>query len=154
MEQEEILSFRAALEAALEGQKNNGVQKNRFNASLDLKVLDCDEENRSWVDYMYERKEEHLNPYDGIHGGVICGLADTCAGVSIAVASGHMPSTTDLSCSYLRPMLGNRFRIHVDLNQIGHRLAGSSCSIYEMESRKLCVTSMLKYVLMSRPTDL
>lgn len=154
MELLETMSFKEALEAALNSQRSNEIQKRRMNASLDLHVLDCDEENKSWAEYSYELKECHLNPYDGIHGGVICALADTCGGVAIAVVSGRMPSTTDLSCSYLRPMNGNSFRIRVDLNQIGNRLAGCSCSVYEQESGKLCVTCMLKYILLNRPTAL
>lgn len=146
--------FRKGLEEALEGQRGNKEQKKRMNASLDLHVLGCDEEKRSWAEFSYELKECHLNPYNGIHGGVICALADTCGGVAIAVASGRMPSTTDLSCSYLRPMNGNSFRIRVDLNQIGNQLAGCSCSVFEQESGKLCVTCMLKYVLMNRAVDL
>ncbi len=154
MESLETTSFREALEAVVRGQQSNEELRKRMNASLDLHVLDCDEEHKSWADYSYDLKECHLNPYDGIHGGVICALADTCGGLAIAAASGRMPSTTDLSCSYLHPMNGNSFRVHVDLNQIGNRLAGCSCSVFDRESGELCVTSMLKYVLLNRPVDL
>lgn len=147
-------SFKNSLAAALESQRSSEVQKKRMNASLDLHVLDCDEENRSWAEYSYVLKEEHLNPYNGIHGGIICAIADTCGGVSIAVASGRMPSTTDLSCSYLRPMNGKSFRIRIDLNQIGNRLAGCSASFYDAETGALCVTCMLKYILLNIPTAL
>lgn len=148
------MSFREALEAALDSQRSSEVHKKRMNASLDLHVLDCDEEKKSWAEYSYEVKECHLNPYDGIHGGVICALADTCGGVTIAVASGRMPSTTDLSCSYLRPMNGRGFRIRIDLNQMGNRLSGCSCSIFELETGKLCVTCMLKYIMLNKPLEL
>lgn len=150
----ELKTLKLQLQAALEGQRSSELQKNRMNAGLDLQVLDCDEVNSSWADYTYEKKEEHLNPYDGIHGGVICALADTCAGVTIAVVSGRMPSTTELSCSYLRPMNGTSYRIHVELNQLGNQLAGSTCSIVDLTTGKLCATCMLRYVLLNRPVDL
>ncbi|MDO4491313.1 MAG: PaaI family thioesterase [Lachnospiraceae bacterium] len=152
MEASDTISFRKALEAVLEGQRSDERLKGRMNASLDLQVLDCDEEHRQWAEYAYDLKEMHLNPYDGIHGGVICALTDTCGGVTIAVAAGRMPSTTDLSCSYLRPMNGQHFRIRVELTLLGNRLAGCSCSVYDRDSDKLLVTSMLKYILLDIPT--
>lgn len=154
METISTLTYKELLEEALDNQRKSETQKARMNASLELHVLDCDEEKRSWVDYSYELKECHLNPYGGIHGGVACALADTCGGVAIAMACGRMPSTTDLSCSYIRPMLGKSFRIRVDITQIGNKLAACNCSIYDRDGDKLCVTCMLKYILLNRVAEL
>ena len=117
---------------------------------LDLKILDCDEENRAWVDYYYKKQEQFLNPYNGIHGGVACVLADSCMGNSICGATQTLPSTTDMSVSYLRPMTAEEYRIHVEIRKVGKSLAAARCSIFEYGTDMLCVDAMAKFILVKK----
>ena len=55
--------------------EQNRLQAERFNSRLNLKLEGCSMERKT-VTYAFEVKEWCLNPYGGIHGGVICSLFD------------------------------------------------------------------------------
>ena len=143
------ISLREALEQVLDTQ-NGEVLKNRINATLSLIVAGCDEENSEWVDFLYRSQELHLNPYNGVHGGIACTLADTCMGMTLCAATQALPSTTDMSVSYLNPMPAGEYIIRVYIKKIGKQLAAATCEIRSLESGKLCVTSMGKYTLVRK----
>lgn len=141
------LSFKERIEYALQMQYSQEVMKNRLNVRLDLKVLDCDKETESWSEFLFEPREEFLNPYGGVHGGIGCTLLDTCGGLSVHAASRKAPSTTDMSVSYVHPMIGKAFRIRIDITLQGHRLYGVSGSIYDAETGVLCLNGIAKFIL-------
>ena len=124
--------------------------KNRIFGRLNLQVIECDEEKRLWADYYYESKEEFLNPYDGVHGGAACAMADSCMGTTICASAGELPSTTDISISYLRPMMGKGYRIHCEIKKTGKTLVACACEISDMETNALCVTVMGKFILVKK----
>ena len=66
-------TFAAEIEDIIVQNQN---QTERYNSRLGLKLLCCDVEQKT-VDYIFETGEWCLNPYGGIHGGVICSLFDT-----------------------------------------------------------------------------
>ena len=143
------MTFHEVIEEVLSAQLT-GKMSGRIIADLELSLIDCDGENRLWADYLYKKKENHLNPYDGVHGGIACTIADTCMGNTICAATQSLPSTTDLSVSYLKPMNADSFRIHVEIRKTGKQLVAANCSIYELESGRLCVDSMSKYILVKK----
>ena len=49
----------------------------------------------------YKVKKNGLNPYSIVHGGILFGLADTCAGL-LSTMNGFTPVTLDSNISYLR----------------------------------------------------
>ena len=143
------MTFKEVLEHAIEAHKSERL-KNRIIADLDLKIIDCDEEKREWADYYYEAQEKYYNPYDGIHGGVACVIADTCMGQTIAAATQTLPSTTDMSISYHRPMNGRAYRIHVELKKTGKQLVSTGCEVFDYDTGKLCVSLMAKYIFVKK----
>ncbi len=141
--------FKESLESMLQMQIDNERLASKMNASLNLKLLEIDEENLNWVDFVYQAKESHTNAYGGIHGGIACAILDTCAGFAIAAFSQRSPSTVSLTTNYLLPMCGTDFRIHVVLNHIGNKVASATGEIYDQNTNELCVTSLIQYILLN-----
>lgn len=139
------LNFKESIEKLISSQQADEY-KNKMNASLNLKVIDCDEENRSWVDYRYDTIELHQNPYGCIHGGMACTLFDTCAGISGTILAGKFLSTTDLSVSFLKPMSSTFFRIHVEYNLVAHKMIGAEAKMFAGDTNELCAVGMIKYL--------
>ena len=117
----------------------------RLNARLDLKLHDCSRDEM-WVEFAFESREWCLNPYGGIHGGAICSMIDTAMGFSCASYSGKYVSTTDLSVSYLKPMMGKHYIIHVDLTQAGSRMVRCLANVRDADSGVLCSTGMGSFI--------
>ena len=113
----------------------------RMNQQLGLKLLDCSREEL-FVDFAFDNdREVWLNPYGGVHGGVICTLFDTCMGYGAAALSNGFVSTTDLSVSYLARMSGDAFNMHIDYNHIGKRLLNATCRFTVPETGKVCAVA-------------
>ena len=121
-------------------------QPERLNAILDLKLLDGSREEM-WAEYEYETKDWCRNPYGGVHGGIIASIIDTGMGFTCATYSNKFVSTTDLSVSYLKPMMGTKFIIHVDLTQAGSRMIRCIAKVFDAESGMLCATGMGSFIL-------
>lgn len=143
------MSKREILEQVVAAQQS-GMLKERLIGLLEFKVIDCDDEELEWADFLYESKENFLNVYNWVHGGISAAIADSCMGMTVSAASQQPPSTTDLSVSYLRPMQGETFRIHVEIKKLGKQLASAMCEISDGETGDLCVTAMGRYMLMRK----
>ncbi len=120
----------------------------RMNASLGLRLLSCSTEGMGSTEFEYLPKTGHENPYGGIHGGIVAALFDTCMGISIAARTGYFVTTTDLSVSYLRALIGGRYRIRVDFTHLGKRLASVNAKIFDTEKNELCATCMGTFMLL------
>ena len=142
-------SFIEAIRQILDLQRNDAI-RDRIFGTLELEVLDCDEENRQWSEFLYKKKEQHLNPYNGIHGGIACTIADSCMGSTLSAATQSLPSTTDISISYLEPMTADEYVVRVDIKKTGKRLAACTVEIKERDTDKLCVTAMGKFILVKK----
>lgn len=120
-------------------------QPQRLNALLDLKLLDCSREEM-WAEYEFEAKEWCRNPYGGVHGGIICSIIDTGMGFTCATYSNKYVSTTDLSVSYLKPMMGTKFMVRVELTQAGSRMIRCLAKVTDAETGILCATGMGSFI--------
>ena len=107
-----------------------------------------------WAEFLYETKEGHLNPYDGVHGGIAASLVDTCAGIGAVALCNKYVTTTDLSVSYLRALNGDRFRIRVEYTHVGGRMISATAWIINEGSGELCVTGMVSYMVLNKQTGL
>ena len=139
------VSFREALAQVIETQRKEAL-KERIFGSLDLQIEAVDEEERKWAEFSYKKKERFLNPYNGLHGGIACTIADSCMGSTLCAATQSLPSTTDISVSFLEPITAEEYLIRVDIKKVGRTLAASTCEIREKESGKLCVTVMGRFI--------
>lgn len=125
--------------------EQNRLQAERFNSRLNLKLQGCSMERKT-ITYAFEVKEWCLNPYGGIHGGVICSLFDTGMGIGAAAVSQRMVSTADLSVSYLKPMNGKSYLFSIEYTHIGKRMIRCTGRALDAESRAVCATAMASFV--------
>ena len=116
----------------------------RLNGMLGLELVDCSMDEM-WAEFSFESKEWCLNPYDGVHGGVICSVFDTAMGTGAVVFSGKFISTTDISVSYLRPMTAKRYIIHVDYTQVGRRMVRCVAKMSNADSGVVYATCMASF---------
>ena len=86
------------------------------------------------------------NPYDGVHGGIISSVFDTCIGFGAVGLSHSYVSTTDLSVSFLKPMTGEEFLVHVDYTQVGKRMIRSIAKAVDKKTGVLCATAMASFM--------
>ena len=131
--------------------KRSTKEPERMNASLKLHLLSCSVEGAGSVEFRYETQTLHLNPYGGLHGGIVCALIDTCMGGAIAARTGHRVITTDLSVSYLRALKGDSFRIRIEFTHLGGRMSSVIGKIFHGETGELCATGMGTFMLL--PAD-
>lgn len=120
----------------------------RMNAKLKLTATNCvREEKRAEIDFSFTREELDLNPYGGVHGGIVCTVFDTAMGIGCVALCGHLVTTTDLSTSYLRALNGEHYRIHTEYTHIGSRLINCLGYIYDTDNGdELCSTCMATYM--------
>lgn len=122
------------------------IQPERFNAALGVKVVDCGVEPMPYVEFTYEAQEAHLNPYGGVHGGIIASLADYCTGTGAVAYTQHFVTTVDLNVSYLRALTGSVFRIRVEYTHVGGRLISAMCWIRDAKTDELSATAQLNFM--------
>ena len=120
----------------------------RINAMLGLEVLDCSAEDAPSVRFLYCRREEFTNPYGGVHGGIVCALADTCAGFGLVALTDKLVTTTDMSVSFLRALSGERFEVRVDYTHLGQKLCRGNVRITDANTGELCATAMTTYMIL------
>lgn len=120
--------------------------KYTFNKTLGLKYLDCGVEPNIFMDFQYIGKDEHRNPYGGIHGGIISSLIDTATGTATAAYTGKYVTTTDMSVSFLRALFGKNFTIHVEFTHIGSKMASAIVKMYDSDKNELCATGQLNFM--------
>lgn len=120
----------------------------RFNASLRLEIVGYSLEFPYAVDFRYKVQPLHLNPLDGVHGGVIASLEDACGGIAVRVFTKHMIATTDLHVSYLRAMRGESYIIHAELGHVGKRIVNSTIDVIDEDTGELASTAMATYIIL------
>lgn len=89
-----------------------------------------------------EIKEEHLNPYDIVHGGMLYTLADTAMGISLIDIGTFV--TINASINYLKPAKCKELITKVERVKVGKTIAVLNCNIYD-ENNNLLVTSTGTY---------
>ena len=93
----------------------SNMKKRHFNNELGLEFEDFYDEYEALpkASFIYHKKDNHLNNYDALHGGIIASIFDVAMGIGCAALSNSMVTTTDMSMSFLRPARGDNFRIIV-----------------------------------------
>lgn len=121
-------------------------QEGRLNSRLKLRLTDCSRAE-SFVEYAYDVEEWSLNPYGGIHGGIICSIFDTGMGIGAAAIAQKMVSTADISVSYLKPMNGNMYIFRIEYTNIGRRMIRTVGKAIDPDNGQICATSMASFVI-------
>jgi uncharacterized domain 1 len=124
----------------------NGQQPERLNAMLNLKLADCSREE-GYVEFEFDVREWCLNPYGGVHGGMICALFDTSLGIGAVALTQKFVSTTDMSVSFLRPFNDSHYRFTGEYTQIGRRMVRATGKAISIKDGTVCATAMASYML-------
>lgn len=77
----------------------------------------------------YKIKKDGLNPYGIVHGGIIFGLADTCAG-ALSFMSGKIPLTTSSNINYLSQVSGDKIIAEATILKEGNKIGYYNVNIY------------------------
>lgn len=125
----------------------------RMNASLKLQLLESSADGMEGLGeavFGYTVNTAHLNPYGGIHGGIVAALLDTCMGTAIAARTDHFVITTDLSVSFLRALTDSHFRIYIAFTHLGRRMASVTGKIVNADrDDEICATGMGTFMLLN-----
>lgn len=121
-------------------------QPERFNARLNLQLIDCSRE-QGYIDFGFKVEEWCLNPYGGIHGGAICSLLDTGMGTGAVAISQKFVSTADMSVSFLKAMTGENYIIRAEYTHIGRRMIRVTGKAIDAATGEICATSMGSFVI-------
>lgn len=106
--------------------KNNYNLGNGFIQNHDIKIVSLTKEEAILE---YEIKESGLNPQQIVHGGLIFGLADTCAG-TLGCTTGRFPLTTSANMNYLRPSTGTKLTAVAKALKVGKNIAYYSVDVF------------------------
>lgn len=128
-----------------------------FNNELGLEIEDFDESGEyPTASFIYRKKEKHINNYNAIHGGIVASVFDVAMGLGCAALTNSMVTTADMSFSFLRPAMGEEFRINVEFGHVGRNLVNCSAKMYAIGegsggSDVLCSTSLGNYFVLNIP---
>ncbi len=131
-------------------------QPGRTLAQLDLKLDSCEVINcgtdgkdvRYHAEFIYEPREEHLNPYGGVHGGFIGIVFDTALGMASASVCEKHIATTDMSVSYLRALWGKKFRVTCDYDHMGAHMIHGIGKMIDEKTGRVCATCLISYAIL------
>ena len=97
----------------------------------------------------YEVKESGLNPYGIVHGAVIFGLADTCAG-ALAFMSGKTPLTTNSNINYLSEAKGKELIAEATILKEGNKIGYYTVNVYDENKTLIAVSNVNMYLVSNK----
>lgn len=132
--------FEELIKETLEQQSAKG-REHQLSALLHLKYRKSSLKEKKAV-YSFETADWMRNLYGGLHGGIVCSVFDTGMGCTSAALSGKMVTTTDLTVSFQRALLGEHFLLVVQCTHNGGRLVSSQSRILDEDSGEIMATAM------------
>jgi uncharacterized protein (TIGR00369 family) len=99
------------------------------------------EEGRSVVHF--EAGERHWNPMGGLHGGILCDIADAAMGIAYAstLGEGEYFSTVELKINFLRPFKTGRLIAEGIVTNRGRTLGYVECEVRDEDGRLIAKSS-------------
>lgn len=143
--------FKSNIEEALHAAKK---QPGRLNASLELICENCTVSPQVTIDYMYNVKELHKNPYDWLHGGIISALMDYAVGIGAVAYTGHLVATTDISVSFIKAMTAEKFSVNVEFTHIGGSRLNGIGRMTDFETKELSATAQVGFTILKQSAEL
>ncbi len=101
----------------------------------------------------FEAEPRHWNPMGGLHGGIICDIADAAMGMAYAstLAEGESFTTVELKVNFLRPFKTGRLVAEGYLVNAGRTLGVVDCDVRDEDGRLIARASSTCMTL--RPTN-
>lgn len=129
-------------------------EPHRLNNMIGLTLLNCSRKDQ-FTEFEFVPDDWCRNGYEGVHGGVISSVFDTGMGLTSEVYTQKFVSTSSLQISFLRAMLGSRFRLKVRLTHVGRRVVNLYGEISDMKDEKICANCLGTFMILpSRPRGL
>ncbi len=132
------------------------LQTGRLYADLGITPIACDcQAGVPWIDFEYvPLKPAHLNLYDGVHGGFIASVIDTCAGYGCAALVEWQTLTTlDMNVHYMQALMGDRYILHTEYPHMGRRSATVLVSMLDPETGRVMDTGTVTYAIVPSLAD-
>ena len=131
----------------------NRLGNSHFSNELGLELEEFKESDICPVaSFIYRKKDNHLNNYDALHGGIVASIFDTAMGLGAAGLSNSKVTTTEMSVSFLRPAMGDCFRTVVEYGHVGSNLVHATAKLYAVNGDSgeeiLCATSQGGYFIL------
>lgn len=105
-------------------------QRLENNLFFDFLKIEITEANANKLTGRIPFKDDILNPYKTVHGGVLYSLADSVAG-SLAIIQGNLVTTTTGSLNYLEPAWKTEYiYCTATLERDGKHLVSTTVKIY------------------------
>jgi len=84
-----------------------------------------------------EADRRHANPMGTVHGGVLCGIADTAMGVaySTTLDEGETFTTLELKINFLKPVRTGRLVAIGRVVKAGHTVGLTECDVVDDKER-------------------
>lgn len=92
-----------------------------------------------------KNREEFLNPYGIVHGGILFGSADSAAG-ALACMSGKMPVTLNASMNYLSMCKGSKIIVEATILKQGNNIGYYNVNIYDEEKKLVAQANVNMYL--------
>lgn len=105
-----------------------------------------EELNDDYVKMSYTIKKDGLNPYNIVHGGVLFGLADTTAGVLVAM-HGKKCVTISSNINYLSAAKEGKIYAIAKTSKEGKKVGYYSVEIYDENDKLLSTANFNMYFL-------
>jgi len=102
-----------------------------------------------------EAGPQHANPMGGLHGGVLCDVADAAMGVAYAstLQDGESFTTIELKINFLRPFKSGRLVATGHVVKAGRTIGLVECDVTDAEGRLVARAMSTCMTLRGEPTE-
>lgn len=90
-----------------------------------------------------EAGPQHANPMGGLHGGILCDLADAAMGTAFAstLEPEQRSTTVELKINFLRPVRTGRLRAEAKVVKRGRTIGYIECDVTDQRERLIAKAS-------------
>ena len=126
--------------------------KGKQYAEMGYELIACGTENEKspYIEYSYVAKPEHRNNYDGLFGGTICGVFDTCMGMGAVALTQHFVTTVDITVSFLREARGDEYVVRIDYPHVGGRIVNMNGTLTDKKTGEPVATAVSTFAVLDK----
>jgi len=101
----------------------------------------------------FEAGPQHWNPMGGLHGGVLCDIADAAMGIAYAstLAEGETFGTVELKINFLRPVKTGKLIAEGKVVSKGRTIGWTECEIRDENDRLIAKAGSTCMTQRARP---
>jgi acyl-CoA thioesterase len=98
--------------------------------------------------FAVDLRQDHLNPYGVVHGGVVYSLIDTAMGAAVVsrLAPGERCATLEVKLNYLAPATEGRLTADARVVERGGRIAVLEARVVRADGRVVAIATGTYYI--------